>query len=128
MKTFRNYILESTFTKKGKDFVHSERIGEQKVDILYNRKTGAQKDYDVNFYVNSSPLKSSHMNAKNGIKILRHVHSSLNDFITSNRPSSLTFTSAEPEKHSVYTKISKKIAKKHDGKHEEYTNSNKIYF
>jgi hypothetical protein len=128
MKTFKEYVVESTFVQKGSDFVHSQKIGNKKIDVLYTRKTGVQKKYDVNFYVNSSPLRSSHIESKEGLKILRHVHSSVNAFIDSNKPSSLTFTSADPKKHSVYTKISKKLAKKHNGNHQEYTNSNEIYF
>lgn len=126
MKTFKQFLQENEWKKKGKDFIHTARIGKNTVDVLYNRRTGQRKDYDVNFYVNSSPLKNKQIKSKDGLSILRHVHSSIDSFIHDSNPNSMTFTSFENKKHNVYTKIARKMAKKHNAEHEEFSNSNKI--
>ena len=146
MKTFKQFLFSETWELENvKEFINNlhddkrirYRNTPQKKDNLFmatNHKEFPHAhvdtiinhfgngNYGVNFKVNGDFERQHPMNINSSMKVLKHVHKSIDSFVRHVKPKSLRFEIEKQSKDNLgdarnvlYKSLAHKIAKKHNG-------------
>jgi hypothetical protein len=121
VKTFSEFLAENWRAEKYSgyaDVVHKHTVAGHNVETTFVKSDRQHNRWEAHFHVNHSNYKTPESSSSDDrMKILHHVHKTVNRFVKRIKPSSLEMLANSDEKHHLYGKFAKRLAKQHNGHH-----------
>lgn len=118
MKSFRTMLREEWGEYEGNGthrVWRRAKIGPHDVNVLFTGTKGGQ--YSADFTVDHKVRAMDNKNP-NGAKIVRHVDRTVQDFIKTHKPRSMTMIGSSDRHDQIYHGYRERLAKKFNGRHD----------
>lgn len=131
MISFKQFLKEEWRREELDDHVlhhHVQNVAGHEVHVKVHKLPhwyDTRGNHNVSFFINGTMNHgdAGHKSTETSMHILKHVHKTINDFVSTHKPRVLSFSATDNDtahrdaKDKLYGGLAKKIAKQHGGEH-----------